>query len=419
MSGFVQAVAKNGGGSGGGITIANADGLIATTNGSTVLVFLGAAASLANITVSDPLGTVYTVKANDVNGGLSPSMLWVGKPNGSANSITIGGGTVGKVSAIVIEDNSSNGTIDQVAINPEQAATNSPTSGTVNTVIAAETAYGFLFDGAASLSGQTGTITPGGGGWVNLTGPNLANGANDNTTAGATIYGMRRTLSSTGTYQANNSLGSTPTGLTSVIITLMNAGANGGGGNANSTVAMKFYANGTFQAANLIATGVIASSNSPLVNVSTQTFTGVVSYLPSNTTRNTNTLSSEANLLVTLNETGTYLVEGLLSFFQANTSNGGFQYDFAGGSVGLSNIMWTSSGYANGAVVNAASNATTGFSYSNLTSSNASASWVSVMGTIKTSNTGTFGIRWAQATANGANPTTLQQGSTLLLTKIG
>ena len=239
--GFVQAVVKNTGGSGGGAVVANADGLIATGNGSTIIVFAGAAAGNAAVAnCTDSANTTYKLWVQDTNNtspNISPCLLWVGKPNASINSVSVT--STGKTSIIVIEDNSSNGNVDLAIINRNQAATAAPTTGNGTPNVAPESAYAFLYFGGATVGSSI--IVP--SGWIALSGPGFsANGANDDVAAGSTVQGMRKAVSTTASFNAQPTMASgTPTGFDSVLVTLYN---NAGG----IPTLFKIYSNGSIQA---------------------------------------------------------------------------------------------------------------------------------------------------------------------------
>lgn len=168
----------------------------------------------------------------------------------------------------------------------------------------------------------------------------------------------------------------------------------------------------------LLASSTIVAPSNPASNVQTRAFTGCAVVMGANTASVAGTLTNEANLSITLPETGTYQIDGYLSFYEATLGTGGFQFDLAGGTVGITWINWAADGYVTSVVGNPAALATNiAQSYATVATSPTAPSWVRITGTMKTSNNGTFIPRWAQASGS-VNATNLLQGSRLTITKI-
>jgi len=167
-------------------------------------------------------------------------------------------------------------------------------------------------------------------------------------------------------------------------------------------------------------TGALQAPTSPLTNTTTQIATGMsVVMTSSGTTRSNSSLTTEANLAITINEAGVYELEGMLFFYELTSGAGGFLFDLDGGTANVTWISWGTEGYVGGPVANAAGlGLTSSFGYTSISTSATSPSWVKISGTLNSANSGTFIPRWGQSVTN-ANVTNLLQGSRIKLMKIG
>lgn len=128
-------------------------------------------------------------------------------------------------------------------------------------------------------------------------------------------------------------------------------------------------------------------------------------------------LTADPHLSVTV-AAATYDFEAFLCFYEATLGTGGFQFDLASGSATISNILWAADGYGTAVLANpAATAANTAQTYATIATSSSAPSWVRVSGQVTFSATGTFALRWAQASSS-ANGTTLKAKSYLTLQKV-
>lgn len=168
-------------------------------------------------------------------------------------------------------------------------------------------------------------------------------------------------------------------------------------------------------------TGSIKAPASPLNNTLTQVVTGLSSRLTANTNRlNTTVLANEANLTISLNETGTYSLMAWLVFGATSNGVGGIVIDFGGGSATINAIATSSQGFVAGAVTATPVVYGSGAGETNFpidVISGGANDWLSICGTVTTNTAGTLVPRYAQHTATG-NATNLLLGSWLQVTKI-
>lgn len=166
-------------------------------------------------------------------------------------------------------------------------------------------------------------------------------------------------------------------------------------------------------------TGAFAVPSSPLSSTITQAATGLANKKTADTTSANATLTADAALTVTCNETGYYKIEVFLGFYEATLGTGGFQFDLNAGSATVGGIMLGLDGFSTAALANAAvTSITTATASATVATSSSAPSWYFASGTVQITGTGTFGVRWAQNTIS-ANVTTLKALSYITLTKIG
>jgi hypothetical protein len=164
---------------------------------------------------------------------------------------------------------------------------------------------------------------------------------------------------------------------------------------------------------------ILGATGSPLVSTATQAETGLANKKTSDSTSGGATLTADAALTVTCNETGTYAFQVFLAFYEAVLGTGGFQFDLAAGSATIGAILFGSDGYTTAAIANAAATSASAVTaYATVATSAAAPSWTYVTGTVQITVAGTFGVRWAQNTIS-VNLTTLKALSSIQLTKIG
>ncbi len=163
--------------------------------------------------------------------------------------------------------------------------------------------------------------------------------------------------------------------------------------------------------------GVIQAVNARMSNAETRLMSGLAAFMTANTQRTNNTMTNEANLTITVNETGTYKLDGLL-YMQANTANvvAGFNVDFQGGSStfkGLVNFV----GQQMVSSIVRVTQASTGVPQGGAPPNNPACEQLSGMLTF--TGTGTFIPRYAQFSPTSANALILLANSYITLTKIG
>jgi hypothetical protein len=163
----------------------------------------------------------------------------------------------------------------------------------------------------------------------------------------------------------------------------------------------------------------IGATGSPLFSTVTQAATGLANKKTGDTTSGNATLTADAALTVTVNETGYYKVEVFLGFYEATLGTGGFQFDLNAGSATVGGILLGLDGFATAALANAAiTSITTVTAAATVATASSAPSWYFATGALQITGTGTFGVRWAQNTIS-ANLTTLKALSYITLTKIG
>lgn len=171
-----------------------------------------------------------------------------------------------------------------------------------------------------------------------------------------------------------------------------------------------------------VSTGSFSANNSPLSNIQTQVYTGISAFMKSNTSRTSTTaLSAEANLALTVNETGIYVLGGLLYICRnTGSGNGGIKMDFAGGTALINLISWSALGSVNGAsnIANAVHANTALMSFTVISNTATANDWLSLTGIIQINSAGTIIPRYAQVVSN-ARSSNICANSYLTLTKIG
>lgn len=182
-----------------------------------------------------------------------------------------------------------------------------------------------------------------------------------------------------------------------------------------------------FASANKIYAGQIDSSqnwdmpSTVLTAAVTRACTGLVAYKPSTTTASTATLTADTTLQLTFNETGLYAFEIYLAVFEATSGAGGFQCNM-GGTASVSAATFTSDSFitTSPATARAAFTAVTSVTtLATVSTAVGSPSWVRLKGTFNVTATGNLALKWAQASALSADPTSLLIGSYFLAIKIG
>jgi hypothetical protein len=137
------------------------------------------------------------------------------------------------------------------------------------------------------------------------------------------------------------------------------------------------------------------------------------------TTKSNQTLANDADLSITITQTGTYTFEIFLAFYEAVGGTGGFQFDLNGGGATIGAILFGTSGFSNATVALAgATAANAAQAFATIQTSASSPSWCVASGQVSFSATGTFTLRWAQNTTS-VNVTTLKANSFMQLVKVG
>jgi len=158
----------------------------------------------------------------------------------------------------------------------------------------------------------------------------------------------------------------------------------------------------------------------PLIKNSTRVVTAISGVKPSNSQSTSSTLTADTDLTLTFNETGTYALDGYLSFYETTLGTGGFQFDFNSGSATVGVINFGVDGYVTAAVGNAGvTSVSTATSFGTIVTSSSAPSWLRITGYLTVTNIGTFALRWAQAATLTLDPTNLLAGSRIMATKIG
>lgn len=131
----------------------------------------------------------------------------------------------------------------------------------------------------------------------------------------------------------------------------------------------------------------------------------------------TGTFAADADLIVSV-DADKYTFEVFLSFYETTLGTGGFKFDLSSGTAPVSEILWSASGFDVAGVSTAANvSASTSQSYGTVSTSASAPSWIRVTGQVTFTDSGTFGVRWAQNSAS-ANPTFLKEHSFLSLQKV-
>lgn len=165
---------------------------------------------------------------------------------------------------------------------------------------------------------------------------------------------------------------------------------------------------------------VISATGSPLIKTATQAATAIAGHKTSDGTAATNTLTADTDLTLTFNETGNYLLQGVLFFYEATAGTGGFQFDFNSGTATIGTIIYGVSGFNTANFSQSAVTAkATVTSFATIPTSLSAPAWVEINGYLNVTVAGTLALRWAQASTLGADLTHLMAGSTLMATKIG
>lgn len=198
--------------------------------------------------------------------------------------------------------------------------------------------------------------------------------------------------------------------------------------NNSSTIVVSSSANGATQvnvaftfAQNANLAGVVGANASPTTNTVTRVYTGVTTFLTAATARVSNsTINVEANLSMTVNEVGTYMLDGFLAFFASANGVGGMKWDLGGGTATVAKALFSGSGYVNGAQSNqGAQTAITGASaFTAVGTNSTNPDWVAINGMLQITGPGTVVLRYGQnsTTANAIN---LMANSFLSLAKVG
>jgi hypothetical protein len=163
----------------------------------------------------------------------------------------------------------------------------------------------------------------------------------------------------------------------------------------------------------------IVANSSALSNNVTQVYTGLAAYKGAVSTAVNNTLTADANLILTFNETGHYQFETRLFAFAANSNTqASFNCDLGSNTAVTQNLVavaMTSQSTGLGVTSNTA-NVSVGFSAG---TSATTPSWVFISGHFYVTTPGNIGIRWAQLSTIAANATSLMNGSHFNAVKIG
>lgn len=165
--------------------------------------------------------------------------------------------------------------------------------------------------------------------------------------------------------------------------------------------------------------GVFSWNSGALSATLTQVVTGLAGFRTSDNTATNNTLTADALLTLTFNETGHYAIEAWLAFWETTTGTGGFQFDFNSGTSTVGGMNVGVEGWSTAAVTFVGATAVgTATAMATITTVVGSPSWMKVQGWMNITVAGTRAIRWAQNTSS-ANATTLLKGSYFMATKIG
>lgn len=166
--------------------------------------------------------------------------------------------------------------------------------------------------------------------------------------------------------------------------------------------------------------GPVSFIGSPLIKTATRPATAISGVKPTSSQSTSNALTADTDLTLTFNELGTFALDGFLSFYETTAGTGGFQFDFNSGTATVGLINFGVDGYVTAAVANAGvTSVSTATSFGTILTSSSAPSWVRITGYLTITGTGTFALRWAQASTLAIDPTNLLAGSRLMATKIG
>lgn len=177
------------------------------------------------------------------------------------------------------------------------------------------------------------------------------------------------------------------------------------------------YAGNTFRG-QISTAGVFSWNSGALSSNLTQVVTALCAYKPSDTTAVNNTLTADATLTLTFNETGKYELEIFLAFAEVTTGTGGFSFDLSSGTATIANLLLGVTGWSTAAVSFVGdTTAATANAMATISTTAGSPSWMRAKGSLSVTGVGTLAIRWAQNTTS-ANATTLKTGSYIKATKV-
>lgn len=163
----------------------------------------------------------------------------------------------------------------------------------------------------------------------------------------------------------------------------------------------------------------IAASGNPLSATVTRAQTGLAGFRATDATSTNATLTADASLTLTFNETGSYTFEIWLPFWEAALGTGGFQFDLNSGTATVGTIVYGVEGFSTASVINAGvTSVATATAAGSIATSSSAPSWFLSKGYLKITVAGTLAVRWAQ-NAISANATTLMTGAYFTVTKIG
>lgn len=312
-----------------------------------------------------------------------------------------------------------------------------PINQTVGGIITTVSSLFSRLLGSLSVTYPTGLVTASAG--LTVSGAAFTSrGILDNaTTTSVTIAAGRNISISAPTSGVSLSVPSTSTVATATFGNTnlgLNVGLNGGGENIYTTAAtlsvgtvgaqtLGLYTNSLLRLS-ISSGGLIAAPSSPLSATATQVTTALAAFKPTDTTSATNTLTADAALTLTFNETGWYVVDMFLMIFEATSGAGGFQANFLNsGTAGFStaNTQWQFDGFATADIpttaLKQASSAVA--AYATVSTTRSGASWMRIKGIVQVISAGTAAVQWAQNSLLAIDPTTLMAGSYVMATKIG
>lgn len=166
----------------------------------------------------------------------------------------------------------------------------------------------------------------------------------------------------------------------------------------------------------------IKASGSPLTAATTRAATGLAAYKASTTQSVTSVVAADAALTLTFNETGVYVFEVYLAFYETTAGTGGFKFDLNAGSVsfGPNVLTFDVTGFSTADLANTAAFVTAAsVSMATISTSAAAPSWIRAKGLVNITVTGTWAVEWGQASTLAIDPTNLLFNSYIMATKIG